>query len=375
MFLLIPISVNAFTVKTSDSIYVSKDEVLEGSLYAGGMSVTIDGTVNGDVICGAQTININGTVNGDVICGAQTININGTVNGDVRVAGDSIILNGPISRNVQAFGASIIQGADSIIEGEVFLAGAIGEIRGKINGDLHGAADIVNISGEIGKDVRLRLGKQVRGDKQVFTDKDRSSLIISDEAKIGGHVYYVAGEKGKISDKAVIGGEIGHSFPEKKDKKDFAIFGAMGGLFSVFSALVIGLVVISIWREQIKKITDKMLDKVGASIGWGVIIMFLTPIVAILLLITLIGIPLSIIIICLWLIALYASKILVGILIGRNLIKKLFPKRKRDSLIWAMIIGIIIVWIISAIPVIGWLICLIAVWWGLGGLWLYFRKN
>ncbi|MCK4553560.1 hypothetical protein KAU19_01185, partial [Candidatus Parcubacteria bacterium] len=125
---------------------------------------------------------------------------------------------------------------------------------------------------------------------------------------------------------------------------------------------------------QIKKLTDKMLDKVGPSIGWGVIVMFLTPIIAILLLITLIGMPLAFILIGVWLIALFVSKILVGILIGRELLKR-FWEKKKDSLLLAMVIGIVIAWIIFSLPIIGWLLCLVAMWWGVGGIWLYFRKT
>ncbi|MCG2690686.1 hypothetical protein L6249_01270, partial [Candidatus Parcubacteria bacterium] len=72
--------------------------------------------------------------------------------------------------------------------------------------------------------------------------------------------------------------------------------------------------------------------------------------------------------------ALLISKILVGILVGRGLLGRFLPKQK-ESMIWAMVIGIAAVWIICSLPYIGWLFCLVAVWWGLGGIWLYFRKS
>ena len=117
-----------------------------------------------------------------------------------------------------------------------------------------------------------------------------------------------------------------------------------------------------------------MLKNTGPAIGWGAVLMFLTPIVALLLFITLIGIPLSIIILALWFIALYLSKIIIGILVGRGILEKLLPK-KNKSLIWAMIIGVIIVWMITSLPLIGWLFCLTAIWWALGGMWLYYKKS
>lgn len=373
LFFIIPFSASAFEVKTDNSVFVAKDETVAGTLYAAGNTVTVDGTVTGDVICGAQTVNINGRVEGDVICGAQTININGYVGGSIRVAGNSININGTVARGVQALGASIVLGTEASVGSDMFIAGAAGDIRGNIAGDLHGVAETVIIAGQIDKDVKLRLSNRIKSEARGVKFREPDPLIITDEAVIGGNVYYTSGIKGKISETAVIGGETGHSSPKKTSKKNFAVLSGWKKLISIFSALIIGLVLISLWRKQIKQLTDKMLNDAGVSIGWGVVVMFITPILALLLIITIIGIPLAMIVICLWLIALYISKILVGILIGRSLVEK-FWKSKKDSLIWAMVVGVVVSWLIFSIPIIGWLLCLVAMWWGLGGMWLYFKK-
>lgn len=116
-----------------------------------------------------------------------------------------------------------------------------------------------------------------------------------------------------------------------------------------------------------------MLAKVWPSLGLGVLALLLTPIIVIILLITIIGLPLAFILFALWLIAIYASKILVGILIGRDLINNYWPKQK-DSLILAMIVGIIIASLIFALPIIGRIVSLLAMLWGLGGIMLALKK-
>lgn len=363
--LIVPLTAKAFDIKTGDSIYVAKDQTIEGNLYAAGASITVDGTVTGDVICAGQSVNINGTVEGDVICvAAQAVNINGAVNGSVRAAGNSININGQVARNVMAFGAAVSLGREASVGWDMLIGAATGEIRGKVGRDLYGGASAVTIAGEVGKDVRLKMDSQ---------KPDKSGLTIIDEAKIGGNVVYTDKNEALIAGNAVIAGEITRNQPKLAKEKTVMAW-AWGRLYSIFSALVIGLVLISLWGKQIKKLTDNMLDKIGTSIGWGAVIMFLTPIIAILLLITFIGIPLAFLLIGVWLIALFISKILVGILIGRSLLEKFWTKKK-DSLIWAMIIGIVIAWIIFSTPVIGWLLSLVALWWGLGGIWLYFKSR
>ena len=364
LFLTIPVSAKAFIVKTGDSIYIAKDQTIEGNLYAAGANITVDGTVTGDVICAGQTVNINGIVEGDVICAGQSVNINGPINGSVRVAGNSININSQVSHNAMAFGAAVNLGTEASVGWDMLIGAATGEIRGKVGRDLYGGVASAVIAGEIGKDVRLKIDNQ---------KSDKSGLIIIDGATIGGNIIYTDKAEASIANNAAIAGEITHNLPKIRKEKTITVW-AWGRLYSIFSALVVGLVLISLWHNQIKKLTDKMLDKVGPSIGWGVIVMFLTPIIAIVLLITLIGAPLAFILIGVWLIALFISKILVGILVGRNLLEK-FWKKQKNSLIFAMVIGIIISWIIFSIPVIGWLICLVAMWWGLGGIWLYFKKT
>jgi len=145
-------------------------------------------------------------------------------------------------------------------------------------------------------------------------------------------------------------------------------------LFSIFSSFVIGLVLISVWRKQITELTDRMLKKTGLSISWGIAVTFLTPIIVFLLLFTIIGIPLALLLLGVWIIALFISKILAGIMAGRYLINR-YWKTKKDSLIWAMVLGIIAAWILFSIPFVGWMFTLAAVWWGMGAIWLALKKT
>lgn len=359
-FLITPLSAQAYAVKSGNSVTVNKDETIDGNLFASGQTITVDGTVSGDVICAANTVNINGTVDGDVICAAQSVNINGQVNGSVRAAGNSISINGAVAKNAMAFGSAIYLGENAEVGWGMLIACDNADIKGKIGRDLYGAVAKTTISGEIGRDVRLKM--------------DNGELDMADGAVINGSLTYTSNNQAKIAQGARISKGSYQNLPKTPSKSEAAAGKAFSALFSIFSALVVGLVLITVWRDKIIKITDQMLADIGVSIGWGIILMFITPIISILLLFTIIGIPLALILIVMWLIALYISKILAGIVIGRSILDKLRPKQK-DSLIKAMIIGMVVVWIICAIPLLGWALCFAAVWWGIGGIWLYLRMH
>jgi hypothetical protein len=364
--------VKAYEVKTANSVYIGKDEVISGNLYTAGSNITIDGKVNGDVFCGAQTVIINGSVAGDVICAGQSININGEVGGSIRIAGNSLNINSKVGHGVMAAGASIILSKGSEVGWDILIGGAIVDIRGKINGDLHGGAANVTIAGNIGKDVKLMLNRNPKMKNNGINFDNNNGLVITKEAVIGGNLIYTDNLDAKIDTGAKIKGEVSHNLPKPVEKKQTMAFWAWGKIITFFAALVIGLVLITIGKKQIIDLCKIMTEKIWPSIGWGAVVLFIGPILVIILLITIIGIPLALISFAFWLMAIYIAKIMAGIFIGQHFINKVMPKQK-DSLIWAMIIGIFILYLIISIPVIGGFISFLAVLWGLGGIFIYLK--
>ena len=347
--MITPLTVFAYSVKTGDSVYVPKDQTIEGNLYAAGANLTIEGKVEGDVICAGQSINISGEVEGNL-----------------RLAGNSINFSGQVARNAMTLGATIVTSASSTIGWDLLALGNAFELRGNIGRDLYGAMAKANLAGRIGKNIKINFGSKNANDRP---------LIIASTAEINGDLNYTSEKDAVIEAGAIIKGETSHKLPTIITKKSnfISLSWWWGNLIAVFSALVIGLVLISFWREPIIKTADLMLNKASASFGLGILVLLLTPIIAIILLITIIGIPLSLILLALWLIVLYLSKILVGILVGRYLLNNLLPKRK-DSLILAMIVGIVIIHLIFALPFLGWIMALLATLWGLGGIMLALKR-
>jgi hypothetical protein len=374
--LLVPIGVLAATQKTGASVYVSKDEIVPDNLYAAGNAVTIDGNVKGDLICAGASININGKIEGDVICAGQSININGEVTGSVRLIGSSINLNNKIGRNVNVAGGFVNFGSNANVGQDVIMGAGNGEVRGKINRDLIAAGGYLIIDNEIGGDARLWVDNNAKTGKQPLATKS-SPLTITDKAKINGYLTYTSTENASVAQGATIKGEVKHNLPKQKevDKRAFAAMYGWMKIVCLFAMLVVGLVLVSLWREEIKKITevDKWQEKLSRSLGWGLVVLFLTPFIIIILLITMIGIPLALILGGLWLIALYVSKILAAILIGRAIIERWWHKKK-DSLVIAMVLGVFVLWLLCFFPIIGFAFCFLATLWGLGTLWLFFKN-
>jgi len=364
-FLLItPSKGQAFEGRSGDSIYIPKDQVISGNFYAAGSNITIEGNIQGDLICAGQTVNINAQVDGDIICAAQTLNISGEVGGNVRVAGNSVNLNGLVNRNLNVLAATLILGSDAKVNWDALLMVGQAEVRGIVSGSLHGSAQNLLVSGQVGKNIDIRLSNYKN-------KKDQGRLKITDQAKIDGNVIYWANSAADISQNNV-SGQVTHNTPQSGDHKLLAAF-IINRLYAIFAALLVGLVLVSVWRKTILGLTDKMEKEPAATIGWGAVLLFFTPIVCLILFMTIIGIPLALILLGLWLLAMFICKIITAVLAGRMLFRKLKYKES-EKLLLEMTIGVVICWLLFIIPIVGWALSLVAVWWTMGGAWLYFKR-
>jgi len=97
------------------------------------------------------------------------------------------------------------------------------------------------------------------------------------------------------------------------------------------------------------------------------------PVLSFLLLFTLIGIPLSLLILSGWLIAVLSSRVLVALYLGKTLIKK--TNFKKESLMSALILGTALSWLVFHLPLVGWIFNLLAVCWGLGVLYEHLKTK
>lgn len=349
----------ALDTKTGDSIYIAKEEIVSGNLYAAGNTITIDGTVSGDLIALAQTINVNGRIEGDLIAIGQNISVNGELGGNVRIAGNSLNLNGTVVRNVNLLGSSLLIGKDARVGWDVYALGANLETRGTIDGSLSGQVSQALLAGKIGKNVNLKFSSSGLNQK----------LIVAPETIINGDLSYSSKNAANISPQASISGQVKQEVPQNKQENQISAW-IWSKLFAIFSAIVVGLILVFLLKNLTPKILEEIQEKSFKTLVPGLIIMLVLPPVALLLCFTLIGLPLALIILAWWLIASYLSLILVAILAGDWLIKKIF-KKEAGHLFWSLALGVFICWLLFSIPFAGWILKLVAAWIGLGGIYFY----
>ena len=357
----LPLGVFAAANTMSQSIYVGPDEIIEGNFIKAGNVIDINGPVNGDVIVAGSSITISGPVAGDVIAAGNTIRIKGSVGGSVRVVGASVEISNEVAKNVWAVASTVNLGPEAKVGWDVYAAAGNIEIKGPVAGNVWAAGVGIVIGNQVGKNVLASIDKE-------------GQLILYPEAKISGSLTYKAKSEEQlvIKEGAVVSGAIEKKalpLPTETDwKKAFIGASIFFKIISLFSLLVIGLVLVVLLPKVALEIKEEMVKRPMPAIGWGFIYLIATPVIILLLILTVIGLPLALILIPVYLIALYASEVLVGFTLGLILFDKLSKKEKKykGSLIWPLAVGLLIFVVITSLPLIGWLVKLFLVLWALG---------
>jgi hypothetical protein len=126
--------------------------------------------------------------------------------------------------------------------------------------------------------------------------------------------------------------------------------------------------------RQTVAVTDTLRDTPLVSFGWGIVLLFLVPVLVLVLLITVVGIPIALILAALYTIALYLSQIIVGITLVRLALSRTPGWAGSDRMrLWlSMLIGVPIVLLIRLLPIpfgwTFWLSLLIGIF-ALGAIW------
>lgn len=332
-----------------------------------------DQTVNGDYFAGGQTIDIHGTVNGDLYVAGGNVEVDGTINGDILAAGGTVLLQGS-AHNIRTAGGNVT--IDSTVDGNVTAVGGNVTIAdgAKIAGSLVSAGGQINVLPAIGK------GAAIAGGQITISNTINGDLLgagnfnLTPQAKVNGAFTYLNARQATIENGAVISGKVTHNYPPKQPQQQKSQASAAGlvgaalgfSLISLVSAFVLGLFILMLVPLFMQQTAETLVERPWLSLGIGLVAAIATPIVAFILFITVLGIPLGILMIVLYGIYAYISKIFVSFAIGLWIFMRSNPRR--PHLVWSLLVGLIIYEILGLIPFIGWLIMLIFWLMGMGAL-------
>ncbi|NPE30238.1 hypothetical protein HNV12_20230 [Methanococcoides sp. SA1] len=337
LLLSLTVPVNAATVFDSGSIVII-DETINDDIYIVGDTLIINGDILGDVVAAGGTVQITGNVSGDLIVAAGDVTVSGIIGDDVRVACGTFELSGQIGDDLLVAAGTVSTTETANVSGDATIRSGDADLAGNFGGLLEVSAGSLVISGNIEGDAKL----------------DSPDITIQPDSSVKGNLEYTAPKEIPIPT-GTVGEDIKFDREgERGDRSDadgvfkgIAIVGKIAYYLFLFALGVISILVFpqktediakNIQKEPLKKIAVGLLILIGSFIG------------AVVLSITIIGIPIALLLLLLLAIVLMIAKIYTAIWIGEATFEKAGFKDNQ----WATLaVGLLIVLILTELPFVG----------------------
>lgn len=360
-------SIAPYALAEDDNHAVIKESA---NVYLSGSSVRPPDPVEGDLFAAGGSVNVDHPVKSDAVLAGGQINISGGIGDDVRAAGGQVTLNGKVGGEALLAGGRINVGNSADIQGRLWAAGRDVTLAGKYGKGIKAYGQNISLAGEVNGDVRLTAEK----------------IELLPGAKINGALTYTSREELKVDPTQVSGTVTRAPAPkewrgwdERRSAKD-RDWTSRGPSFRPF--LLMGLIAaVAVFILLFPNATRAAQQEVGASpwqsLGLGAAMLFTLPPIAILMMITVIGIPLGLALLALYPVLLLVGYLTTALYIGERSAVAL--KKDTTNAIWMRIgfaaLALLALGLIRLIPFVGGLVVFVTLLIGMGAwsLHLYHR--
>ncbi len=240
-----------------------------------------------------------------------------------------------VSRDVVAFGANVVVEEGAKITGDVVIFGG-----------------------------NLELGGQVGHRVTVFggnVDLQPGSVVDDDVQAVGGNVRQQPGStvRGRVLSGGSSTVRVSPFFfvPSIRNGLDFGfgmIASIVRGLFVALAIAALGALVLVFLPTHTAQVSQTAQQAALPSVGVGCLTLLVVPLLAVLFVVTCLGIPVGVVLLVLFVAAILFGWIAVGMTLGERLLAALNAKNVVPLL--AMLVGVLVLWLITSLPILGWLI-------------------
>lgn len=316
------------------TVKVAEGESINDTVFLAGKTAIVAGVVDGDVFAAAERVEVTGEVRGNLYVAGESVTVAGEVSGNVHAAGKNVELDTKIGGSGFLAGQNVVVTEGSDLARGGFLAGESVRLKGRVGRALHFAAEKIEVSGSVERSVR-GYGSQV---------------TVSSSSSVGGdlHVTVPSQDAVEVDDGASVGGETIIDIKEKKERRAFLYPGFYFGLLAkALAMLLMGLVLVTLFPALLPTAPDSS-KEVLRDMGFGFVALVATPVVMLIIALTVIGIPVSIVIGMAYGVLLFLSTLVVAYFAAQRL-----PGTGNRRLVLNTAASLLVILFVVAIPFVG----------------------
>lgn len=286
----------------------------------------------------AGTVIVRGTVRDGVSVAAGSVHVaeSGTVGGDVQAVAGTVRIDGTVEGDVDAAGGSVIVGPTGSVAGNFDVGASYVELNGTVDGDVRAGAETV---------------------------------VLGPSATVGGSVRYDAQSFVRAPGATVEGAVVQDDRLGESAAPDLRVPGWLGALYGLLANVLLGVVLLAVFPGFSARVADGVTDRPARSTGVGLLTVLVVPLALVLVALTIVGIPLSLVgavgfAVLVWVAVVYGQYAL-GVWA--------LSVTGRENRWLALFVGLLGVTVLGAVPVLGALLDLAVFLLGLGALVLALR--
>lgn len=344
----------------AESYVLPGTETIHDDLYAGGKTLDIQGTVDGDLVVAGQSVLISGDVTGDVIAAAREVSISGHVGGTVRAAGNNITVSGTVGHDVLAACGTLVVGSGAKVGRDVLAGAGTSSFAGQIDRDVRVGSGSATFSGSVGGVVYAH-AKSVSLGQGAVLEKDLFVTSRNDVVKAAG---------------ATVRGRIERRVPVEHERRR-GVGGPVAGWFrGLIGFLIFGGLLHLLLAGAERHAGETLGRSPWASFGLGILLAFAVPCAAGVLFV--LGVMVGGWWIGLGALPIYLFLLATGYVIAASRVGALVLSRSGRSAPaygWSLLLGLVLVGLVAAIPVLGWMVGWTVALFGVGALGLAWYRS
>ncbi|MDO8523630.1 MAG: hypothetical protein Q7R74_00195 [bacterium] len=344
LILVIAPAAYAAHVETGKSVSIPVTQSISDNAYLAGGQIVFSTTAQKDLVAAGGQVTVNGPVWGDALLAGGMVQVLEQVRGDVRAAGGQVTIGSGVSGDVIVMGGEVRILPGVVIGGDVIAAGGSVNIEGAVNGGLRAYGGDIVVNGAIAGPVSIKAGK---------------SVTFGEKTVLGNILMYWAPKEATVAEGAKLGDEVTFLNQNPDESRIPALapfaFAILGTLFLIkfFGTLVAALVLVLVFGKFSKTLVASSLEGFWKTAGIGFIALAVTPILVIVLGMTVLGLYIALALAFLYLLCLIIAGALMCVLAGALLSKWI---RKEPVVDWKWtVLGTLAVFVVFFVPFLGWI--------------------
>jgi len=273
----------------------TKASVRADNYYAAGNELELTSPMGADVIVAGRRIDIKEHVVGDILAAGWRVTLSAPADDDVRIAAGEIAIAAPVAGDLTVAGGDVTVGTEAHVGGRSWVTGNTVRVAGTFERELQIAGATVQISGE------------TRQPLKVIADK----LEILPGARVLAGMSYKSPTEALVAEGATVAGPIAFDRIEQAEARKARQFPTGSSVLFAVHLFFAGLLVILYLPRFEVSVVETLRARPGRSLLAGFALFVTTPVAALLLVMSVLGLPIGFA-----LAAVYAVALFVGVLVS-----------------------------------------------------------